>query len=266
MRKLIILFALIALGADAYTETKGKQVQQVPPSLQNKSVVDTQTLMLQLEKKQQELAERERRLKEQEAKLSTLDKDIKSREADMKKIRDEVSTKVNQARQEENKDLTKLAKVYAATKPKSAAAIMVKMDVEKSVMLLRQMSDFAAGKVMTEMGKLDPAYAAEVSMRLTPDPGFPLNSRKPAIKQNNPEQNSDQTQQQTTTPEQQATAPVPVAQPVAPTTPAVTQPTVAQPAVPSATNPAAPTAKAPAAGTAKVTPKTAAGGAANGAK
>lgn len=126
-------------------------------------------LSLKLEKKQSTLNERENKLDERENSLNFLKNDLDSKQDELDILRKKLDEKLQKIRIIEDENLEKLAKIYASTKAKSAAEIIAKMDIDKAVSLFQRIPPRAAGKILTSLGKVDAAFASEISERLTPD-------------------------------------------------------------------------------------------------
>ena len=132
--------------------------------------IDVQALVKELREKEKALNLRESDLNAREARLDALEKEILSRESELKKLRNDVSLRIDELKDTEDSELDKLAKMYSSAKPKSAVAILVQMDIEKAVAIFRTMTPSSAGKVLNEMGKVNPLYASKLSEALTPQP------------------------------------------------------------------------------------------------
>ncbi|MBQ3033168.1 MAG: hypothetical protein IJD28_02210 [Deferribacterales bacterium] len=171
-RKLSVIFIfcfLFPYGAfaqeEAVKETESKAVE-----VKEEKLIDVQGLIKELREKEKALNTREADLNAREARLDALEKEILNRESELKKLRNDVTKRIDELKGAENSELDKLAKMYSSAKPKSAAAILVQMDIEKAVSIFRRMTPSAAGKVLNEMGKLNPLYASKLSESLTPQP------------------------------------------------------------------------------------------------
>lgn len=135
-------------------------------------LVDPQVLLNDLREKEKTLGAKEADLNAKEMRLKTLEQSLLDRENELKQMRQTVTDRLKELDVKEDEDLNKLAKIYAATKAKSAAAIFIKMDPEKAVAIFRRMNPSAAAKILNEMGRVNPEYASKLSDGLSPQPIF----------------------------------------------------------------------------------------------
>ncbi len=170
IRKIFYIFAISIISFSSYAQ-EDKKEEATPKVVEVKQdkLIDVEKLIAELKEKEKALDARQADLNAREARLNTLEKEILSREDDLKKLRKEVTDKITELRGEEDKELDNLARMYSSAKPKSAAAIFVKMDLDKAIAIFRRMSPQSAGKLLNEMGKLDPIYASKLSEGLTPE-------------------------------------------------------------------------------------------------
>lgn len=135
-------------------------------------LVDPQALLKELKEKEGALDARQADLNAREARLNALEQSLSGRENELKKMRQEVTDRLKELDVKEEEELNKLAKIYASTKPKSAAAIFIQMEPDKAVAIFRRMNPSAAGKILNEMGRINPEYASKLSEGLAPQPVF----------------------------------------------------------------------------------------------
>lgn len=133
------------------------------------SLANLQAIATELEKRKLELDEREKVLAGKEERMRALEEELLQKESELRKLKDTISARLEEIKTREDENLDKLAKAYGSAKAKSAADIIAKMDLDKSVQLFLRMNSMTAGKIMSAMGKSDPVYAAKISERLTPD-------------------------------------------------------------------------------------------------
>lgn len=133
------------------------------------SLANLQAIATELEKRKLELDEREKVLTGKEERMRALEEELLQKESELRKLKDTISARLEEIKTREDENLDKLAKAYGSAKAKSAADIIAKMDLDKSVQLFLRMNSMTAGKIMSAMGKSDPVYAAKISERLTPD-------------------------------------------------------------------------------------------------
>ncbi len=164
MKKIIVLFSILFIFNSAYGQEEAQN--------QNRNVIDTTSILKELREKEKNLNIREADLNAKEARLNAMEQDLLARESDIKKIRDEVSTQLQSLGEKQNKELDKLVNVYSKSKPKSAASIIVTMDIDTAVAIFSRMTPNVAGKILNELGKSNPDYASKMAERLTYQPVF----------------------------------------------------------------------------------------------
>jgi len=150
--KAVLLIIIFAIGVGAQAE----------------SLTDLQAIAKELERRKIELDEKEKNMNSKEERLKALEEELLQKESALRKLKDDISARLAEIKTIEDENLDKLAKAYGSSKAKSAAAIISKMDMEKAVQLFLRMQSMTAGKVMSEMGKTDPDFAAQLSERLAP--------------------------------------------------------------------------------------------------
>jgi len=158
-KKILLILTIFSLSFFAYAEN-GK-----PPT----SVIDLQAIAKALETKRAELNKKEAELNAKEKRLNALEEELIKKEARIAEMRNEVSGYLDKIKKNEDDNLNQLASLYQNTKPKSAAAIIAKMDLTKAVQLFQRINSRAAGKIFSALGKTDPEYASKLSERLTPE-------------------------------------------------------------------------------------------------
>lgn len=171
--KLLYIVSLIFVSFSVFAqelkeESKKEEAKNTVTEVEVDTSVNIESIIKELKEREKKLNEREIDLNAREERLNTLEKEILARENDLKKLRKEVTDRITELRAEEDKELDNLARMYSSAKPKSAAAIIVKMDLEKAVSIFRRLSPQSAGKLLNEMGKIDPLYASKLSEQLTP--------------------------------------------------------------------------------------------------
>ena len=136
---------------------------------QNVSLVDIQEAITKIREKEKELMTKEQDLNAREQRLNVLEQDLLAREDNIRAMRQEVTARIDQLNGANDAELDKLAKLYGSTKAKQAATVIVKMDVERSAQLMRKIGAMNAGKIMGEVSKLDPDYAARLTAKMAGD-------------------------------------------------------------------------------------------------
>lgn len=165
MNKLYVLTLafVFSLSISAYAEE--------PQSLN-----ELQKIAATLEQRKADLDRREADISAREKLLSIKEEELLKKENQITQMKEEVSKYLAGIKESEDKNMDMLAKFYATTKPKSAAAIISKMELDKAVKLFQKIDPRAAGKILSAMGKSDPEFASKVTEQLTPEA---LNSVKP---------------------------------------------------------------------------------------
>lgn len=144
----------------------------ISPLSAGDKLVDPQVLLNELREKEKTLNAKEADLNAKEVRLKTLEQSLLDRETELKQMRQDVTDRLKELDVKEDEELNKLAKIYASTKPKSAAAIFIQMEPGKAVAIFRRMNPSAAGKILNEMGRINPEYASKLSEGLAPQPIF----------------------------------------------------------------------------------------------
>lgn len=136
--------------------------------------------LLDLQKWEQRLSEKERLLKEREQKLNSKERELnimleelkkenvrlEERKRDIEMTKNEIEELKNEIKYEEDQNLDRLAKIYSSTKAKEAAKIIVEMDVDSAVKLFQRMRPMTAGEILGAIGKINPQFASIVSEKL----------------------------------------------------------------------------------------------------
>lgn len=130
------------------------------------NIIDLQSLATRLNEREQQLNKRESELSDKEKRLKALEDDLIAKEQELNAIKDTITKRLDEVQMSENKNLDDLARIYASTKPKAAAEIFVKMDLETSVQLMRRIQPMNAGKIMAALGSIDADKASKISERL----------------------------------------------------------------------------------------------------
>ena len=130
---------------------------------QQASLFDIEKAIEQIRAKENELISKEQELNSREEQLNTIQRDLIVKETELRAMRAEIAQMLNQASEESEGELANLAKIYGSTKAKSAAAIIIKMDIHRSAEIIKRMTTINAGKLMSEIAKQDPVYASRLS-------------------------------------------------------------------------------------------------------
>lgn len=141
-------------------------------SIQAESTIDLQSIATRLSEQEAALKAKELELADKEKMLRSLEAELVEKEKELTSLKEAITSRLNEVKSNEDENLDALAKIYAATKPKSAAEIFAKMDTDKAVMLMRRIPTMSAGKIMAALGKIDAVKASEITEKLTPTKTF----------------------------------------------------------------------------------------------
>ena len=108
-------------------------------------------LLKSLGKRRKALEKREREIQLRENLLKAAEKRIESRIAELKAIEGRISTQVKAQDKERDAQFGRLVKVYSGMKPKSAAKIFNKLDMEVALGLVKRMRPKATSAIMAAM-------------------------------------------------------------------------------------------------------------------
>ncbi|MEF3255525.1 MAG: hypothetical protein K6348_08205 [Deferribacterales bacterium] len=130
--------------------------------------VNIQDLQKRLQEKEKKLDQREKLLVEREKRVTLLENELKNKQKELEEIRATLQKLYDDIKGAEDENIDKLVKTLSNTKPKSAAAIMEKMDVEQAARVLNRMEPKKSGAIMSALGKTNPEAAAKISEKLLP--------------------------------------------------------------------------------------------------
>ncbi len=131
-------------------------------------VMDLNKIREELDKRRQALDKREVDLNEREMQLNALQSSIVEREKSIFSIRVQVDEKLKELEGAKDVQIDRLVELYSSTKPKQAANILVNTDISTTSSIFRKMKPATAGKILNEMGKIDPEYASKLTDLLHP--------------------------------------------------------------------------------------------------
>ena len=123
---------------------------------------DFESLTL-LEKKRKELESKEEGLKQREERLHQLKAEIEERLEKLAQMEKKIEQLIALKKSKEDKELTKLAKVFEATPPEQAGPMFNRLDVKIAAKILVRMKGRNAGKIW---GYVDPDQAVRISKEL----------------------------------------------------------------------------------------------------
>jgi flagellar motility protein MotE (MotC chaperone) len=121
-------------------------------------------LMALLQKKQKDLDTRENTIKAEEEKIHALKKEIMEKIDMLKALDIQISTKLDAEKTNDAKRLKELAKVYEATPPQKAAAMLEKLETKTAAGITINMKRERAGLIW---GYLNPQKAVEITREIT---------------------------------------------------------------------------------------------------
>ena len=121
-------------------------------------------LLASLQKRQKELDMRESSLKAEEEKMLALKKEIMEKIDALKSLETQLSSKLDMEKTNDAKRLKELAKVYEATPPQKAAAMLEKLEVKTAAGITINMKRERAGLIW---GYLTPQKAVAITNEIT---------------------------------------------------------------------------------------------------
>jgi flagellar motility protein MotE (MotC chaperone) len=121
-------------------------------------------LFASLQKRQKELDIRESSLKAEEEKIIALKKEIMEKIDALKSLETQLSSKLDMEKTNDAKRLKELAKVYEATPPQKAAAMLEKLEVRTAAGITINMKRERAGLIW---GYLTPQKAVAITNEIT---------------------------------------------------------------------------------------------------
>jgi flagellar motility protein MotE (MotC chaperone) len=121
-------------------------------------------LLASLQKRQKELDMRESSLKAEEEKMLALKKEIMEKIDALKSLETQLSSKFDMEKTNDAKRLKELAKVYEATPPQKAAAMLEKLEVKTAAGITINMKRERAGLIW---GYLTPQKAVAITNEIT---------------------------------------------------------------------------------------------------
>lgn len=121
-------------------------------------------LLASLQKRQKELDMRESSLKAEEQKILALKKEIMEKIDALKSLETQLSSKLDMDKTNDTKRLKALAKVYEATPPQKAAAMLENLDVRTAAGITINMKRERAGMIW---GYLTPQKAVAITHEIT---------------------------------------------------------------------------------------------------
>ncbi len=121
-------------------------------------------LLASLQKRQKELDLRESDIKAEEQKVLGLKKEVMEKIDALKALETQLSSRLDAEKNNDSKRLKELAKVYEATPPPKAAAMLEKLDVRTAAGITINMKRERAGLIW---GHLTPQKAVAITQEIT---------------------------------------------------------------------------------------------------
>lgn len=136
-------------------------------------LIDLQKWEQRLSEKEMMLQQKEQSLNSKERELNIMLEEIKKGNSRLEQQKKEIAATKKQIEalkdalaNEENQNLDRLAKIYSSTKAKEAAKIIAEMDVDSAVKLFQRMRPMTAGEILGALGKVNSKFASAVSEKL----------------------------------------------------------------------------------------------------
>lgn len=156
-------FSLDQLG-QAIAQTPVNMPVPSPRDITDDGLKDERDLLVLLQKKQKDLDARESAIKAEEEKLRALKNEIMEKIETLRALDDQLSAKLDTEKANDEKRLKELAKVYEATPPQKAAAMLEKLETKTAAGISINMKRERAGLIW---GYLNPQKAVEITREIT---------------------------------------------------------------------------------------------------
>ncbi len=151
-------------GTAAETAPASSSAQPVADGLPSRSLSRSERdLVADLEERRRALEKRESQLALKEQVLAATERRIKAEIQRLEEIKAEIAALVQSYNTAEDKKLSSLVKVYESMKPKDAAPIFQRLDLDIQERLARQMK---AAKMAALLANMDPEAAKQLTSRL----------------------------------------------------------------------------------------------------
>jgi flagellar motility protein MotE (MotC chaperone) len=149
----------------AMAQSSGKGTNNPPPrETSTDSLKQERDLVSSLQKRSAELETREAALKADEQKLQALKKEITDKIDVLRKLEEQMTAKLEADKTTSNKKFKDLAKVYEATPPDKAGAMLERMDIQTAAAITMNMKRDKAGIIW---GYISPQRAVEITREIT---------------------------------------------------------------------------------------------------
>ncbi len=142
-----------------------KDTPAKPPASASKAMGPEQLEILRsIENRKKKLEDREKELDKRAKELASLEQLVDEKMTTLEKFRTEFEAQVKAEEARQNKRIKHLVALYSNMKPKAAAEVMEKMDLDLAVEIFRQMRGREAGKVLAYVS---PEKASKISQMLS---------------------------------------------------------------------------------------------------
>ena len=166
-----IFAAILAGGAIGFALYSGWYGLSTPLAIASQAVeekaaqapargTDEKGLLAAINRKEQEIVEREGELKRKEERLNVIKRDIEARLAELRKVHQEIESLVRKINEADDERTRKIVKIYESMSPEEAATRIEGLDREMAVMILSAMSEKKAAKIL---GLVDVKRSVELS-------------------------------------------------------------------------------------------------------
>jgi len=159
-------FSAFSLGHSGHAIAQTSAKAPAPPvrDVGDDGLKGERDLMALLQKRQKDLDTRENTIKAEEEKIHALKKEIMEKIDMLKALDTQISTKLDAEKTNDTKRLKELAKVYEATPPQKAAAMLEKLETKTAAGITINMKRERAGLIW---GYLNPQKAVEITREIT---------------------------------------------------------------------------------------------------
>jgi flagellar motility protein MotE (MotC chaperone) len=158
-------------AAPQLTTTQRPAEQAIPPSSQ---AATEQQLLERLAERRRQLEDRGRELDQREALLQAAEKRLEERVEELRRIEQRIEQTVQARQEEQNQQLRGLVTMYENMKPKDAARIFDRLDMEVMVSLVTRMNPRRTAEILAEM---QPEAAQRLTIELARRSGANVGTR-----------------------------------------------------------------------------------------
>lgn len=163
IKSILSVFSLDHFG-QAIAQTAAKTTGPAVRDVTDDGLQNERDLYALLQKKQQELDIRESSIKAEEQKIVALKKEVMEKIDLLKSLENKLTSKLDAEKTSDIKNLKDLAKVYEASPPQKAAAMLEKLEVRTAAGITINMKRERAGLIW---GYLNPQKAVDITNEIT---------------------------------------------------------------------------------------------------